>query len=497
MKIILTSILKGFAIVALGLVFVLALAVLWPTAKAPLPPAQRDHVITNVHVIETASGTVGPPQSVLLKDGRIAAIGTPISASSTHQIDGRGGYLIPGLWDMHSHSFQLSPQLHLPLQVANGVTGVRDMMGCPQDSDTLIACAGDRRRWTEEAERGRLVSPRFIGAASYYFDDSEMSPEEAARRARVYVEQGADYLKVYNRISRPAYFRLAAQARKSGKPLVGHLPKAVSLEEAITAGQSSFEHAHLFLQQSFARAEDWRGGRLHEVPPAELAVAMVKEHDPALRNRLFAQMARKNAWFVPTHVTREEDARAGDPAFLDDHRLAYADPLSVWAWKDDASATRVRYPGEEGRNALQSYFEKGLELTGRAYRAGVPILVGTDTIIGGFRMHDELGLLVRAGLTPAEAIRAATLDAARYAGQEERFGTIAVGRQADLVLLTANPLEEIANTRAISGVFIAGYHYDRALLDRLLSFTRAQAHHPANWIKLLWGFARSSIRSEL
>lgn len=195
-------------------------------------------------------------------------------------------------------------------------------------------------------------------------------------------------------------------------------------------------------------------------------------------DRLFALMAAKNVWFVPTHVTREEDARADDPTYLNDERLGYADPLSLWAWKDDASATRSRYPGRRGREALRSYFEKGLELTGRAHDAGVPILVGTDTIIGGFRMHDEMRLLVRAG-------------------KEEIFGTIEAGKQADMLLLSANPLEDIANTRTISDVFIAAHHYDRALLDRLLAFTKEQAHHPANWIKMLWGFARSSVRSSL
>jgi imidazolonepropionase-like amidohydrolase len=200
---------------------------------------------------------------------------------------------------------------------------------------------------------------------------------------------------------------------------------------------------------------------------------------------------------VPTHVTREEDARATDPAFSGDDRFAYLDPLSRWAWRDDLSGTRSRYPLEAGSRALRAYFDHGLRLTGEAHAAGVGILVGTDTVLGGFRYHDEMAHLVRAGLTPAEVLRAATLDAARYAGEEFSSGSVTVGKRADLVLLDANPLEDIANTRRIRAVVQGGRLYDRGRIDALLAFVRDEAEAPHNWAKLLWGFARSSVRGEL
>lgn len=491
------QVLKILAILMAATFVVVGAAIAWPVAQAPVPDSGSSHVLINVHVIDVASGRVGPLQSVVVRNGRITAIGAVPANAPAHRIDGRGGYLVPGFWDMHSHSLQLSPQLHFPLQVANGVTGVRDMMGCPGQTDSLIACRADKERWTREVGRGQLAGPRFVGNASFHFNDPNMTPDEAEALARKYAGRGVDYLKIYNRISRPAYLRVARVARETGTPMVGHLPNAVELDEAVAAGQVSFEHARMLLQQCYAHAQDWRQGTLDAMPPAALMAAMVDQHDGAVCDRLFAQMAVKQAWFVPTHVTREEDARANDLVFLGDERLQYADPLSLWAWKDDLASTRDRHPGKAGDAALQRFFEKGLALTGRAHAAGVPILVGTDTIIGGFRMHDEMQLLVRAGLSPAQVLRAATLDAARHAGKERDFGTIAVGKAADMVLLARNPLEDIANTRSITAVFLAGRHYDRAALDRLLAFTKAQAHNQANMAKMLWGFANSSISSSL
>lgn len=488
---------KWLAIIFGTIAAALTVAIWWPGAAAPLPDGGRDRIIANVRVVDVERGVAGGPTSVLIREGRISAIGPGANASDLPVVDARGGYLTPGFWDMHVHTFQLSPQLHLPLFVANGVTGVRDMLDCPEERDALIACVADKRRWTHEVAQGRLAAPRIVEIASFYFERGDMGPDEAARLASIYKARGLEGLKLYNRLPGPTFSRLAGEARRLNMRLVGHLPKAVTLDEAIAAGQSSFEHAHLFVRHCFTRAADWRAGRLSAADPTLLAEAMVRGHDPVLCARSYAVMRDGGAWFVPTHVTREEDARASDPAFVSDPRLAYLDPLSRWAFRDDRAATRAQYPGERGRLALQRYFDLGLKLTGEAYRAGVPVLVGTDTAIGGFRYHDEMALLVRAGLTPAEVLRAATIDAARYAGAEAHHGTVAVGKVADLVILDADPLADIGNARRIRAVLLGGRLYDRHGLDRLLAFVRGQANAPGNWVKLIWGFVTSSVSSEL
>jgi hypothetical protein len=492
--------LRTAAEAALVLVLLLAVivgaGVLWPSSNAPLPHFDRRFVLNNVRVVDVEAGTASALVSVTVADGKIAAIGVP-APSSLPAVDGGGGFLVPGFWDMHMHSFKMSPQLHLPLFLANGITGVRDMMGCPGDEDSLIACAGQKRSWSADAAAGRLASPRFVSLASYYFENPALTEAEVQQRAATYAGQGVDELKVYNRLPRQTFFQLAGEARRLKLRLVGHLPKAVALPEALAAGQKSFEHAHVLVRHCSGRAADWRSGKLDGQSPTGVARLLVSSHDPAICQSAFASMRVAGAWLVPTHVTREEDARAADPSFINDERLHYLDPLSRWAFRDDLAATRSAYPAEEGRKVLAAYFDGGLKLTRAAHRAGVPILVGTDTAIGGFRYHDELSLLVRAGLSPAEALRAATIDAARYLGMERSFGTVAVGKQADLVLLGANPLQHISGTRRIKAVILAGRFYDRDALDRLLVFTKRQAGRPDNWIKLLWGFAWSSVASDL
>jgi hypothetical protein len=231
--------------------------------------------------------------------------------------------------------------------------------------------------------------------------------------------------------------------------------------------------------------------------PTLLAELVVREHDPATCDRSFAAMRKAGAWFVPTHVTREEDARASDSSFINDPRLAWLDPLSHWAYRDDLAATAASHPGKRGQLALRRYFEHGLKLTGKAYRAGLPVLVGTDSGVGGFRYHDEMALLVRAGLSPAEVLKAATIDAARYALADARFGTITLGKRADLVLLDANPLTDIGNTRRIRAVLVDGRLYDRKRLDAQLAFVRGQANAVSNWLKILCGLAASSVKGDL
>lgn len=487
--------LRGIAIVLLAIVAFFAAAVLWPASKAPVAALLADHAITNVHLVDVRSGTASAPTNIVIRDGKIAGIGADVPAGLS-RIDGKGGYLIPGLWDMHSHSWQLSPQMHFPLQLANGVVAVRDMMDCPEATDSLIACIDDKRRWNRRAESGRLAAPRFVGIGSFYFEAPDMSPARARSLVRDYKRRGIDYIKVYNRLPAETYAAVTDEARKIGMPVVGHLPKAVTLADALSQGQRGFDHAHVLVRACSARGDDW-GGKLDALSPTARDKLLIETFDPGRCADLLGQMRKRNVWFVPTHVTREEDARAGDPSFADDPRLGYADPLSRWSFGDDLGGTRAAYPGRDGERVLKDYFEHGLKLTGAAHRAGVRVLAGTDTIIGGFKIHDELEHLVRAGLSPAEALRAATLHSAEAAGRENESGAIDQGKRADLVLLRANPLERIGNTRAIEAVFLGGRYYDRVRLDALLDFTKGQAGTPANWAKALWGFAMSSVNSSM
>lgn len=483
---------------AVALLLLLFAALLWwPFSNAPLPDQGQDRVIVGVRVVDVIAGTVGSPVSVEIRGGRIAAIGTGLAPTDVPPVDGRGAFLVPGFWDMHVHSFQASPQMHFPLWVANGITTVRDMMDCPEERDSLMACVADKRRWNADVAAGQLVAPHIVETASYFFENPDLLPPEARARVRAYKARGVDAIKIYNRLPAAAYHAVAAEAASQQLRLVGHLPKAIDLETAIDAGQISFEHAHVLPRHCFARADELRRGELDGMAPTALAEMIVAGYARSRCDAAFARMRQAGAWHVPTHVTREEDARAGDPAFTNDVRLGYLDPLSRWAWHDDLAGTRSLYPGKRGQRALRRYFEHGLRLTGAAHRAGVGILVGTDTAIGGFRYHDEMAHLVRAGLTPADVLRAATINAARYAGLADSAGSVAVGKRADLVLLDANPLADIGNARRIRAVIQGGRLYDRPRLDALLMFVRGQSDAIHNWAKLLWSFARSSVSSDL
>ncbi|MBH1430054.1 amidohydrolase family protein [Stenotrophomonas maltophilia] len=485
------------AILLLAPPLLFAAALVWPLSAPPLPEPGNSHVIVNARVVDVVHGQVSEPTTVTVRNGTITAIGEDAQDARLPVLDAVGRWLLPGFWDMHTHAVQLSPQLQFPLMLANGITGTRDMMDCPQATDPLIACVADKRHWSEQAIAGQQVAPRFVQIASFYFEDPSLSPEAATERARTYTARGIDALKVYNRLRADTYLRLATEAQQLHRPLVGHLPRAVPLESALQMGQRSFEHAHLFVRHCFENAAAWRGGTLDGEDPTALAERMVSGYQPALCDEAFGLMQASGAAFVPTHVTREEDARAGDPSFAADPRLAYLDPLSRWAWRDDLQATVMRYPGRRGEDALKAYFGHGLALTGAAHRAGVTVLVGTDTGLGGFRYHDELQWLRQAGLSQADVLRAATLQAARHLQLQASHGSIEVGKAADLVLLDGDPLQDTANTRRIHAVLLAGHLYDRPRLDALLVYARSQARSPAVMARLLWGFITSPVSAEL
>lgn len=466
--------------------WLLAVGVAWPEPRAPLPQRlPASYVLDRVRVVDVAAGTVSPTTQIHVVDGVIRSIGG--SSAATHRIDAGGAYAVPGFWDMHVHSFATTPQLTHALMLSHGVTSVRDMMDCAAPRDPLVACIADKKAWSAQAEAGERAGPRYVGLASFYFDDPALDPAEAARRAEAYIRAGATELKIYNRLTLPAYHALAQMSRRTGVPMAGHLPHAVPFETALALGQRRFEHARLL--------PDACGGAIDpRQPPALRTRATLAGFDLARCVKLIDRMAAARAVLVPTHVTRDDDIRAQAG---NEEGLEWLDPLSRWAWRDDAAGTVTAYPGKRGAALLHAYHRRGLALTGAAHRRGVTILAGTDTVPAGPRYHDELALLVEAGLSPAEALRAATLSAARFAGKDAQLGTIAPGKTAELVLLGSDPLADIAATRTIRGLVFAGRHYGDRDLQALRGFTRAEANHPANWAKILWGFITSPSASEL
>ena len=242
--------------------------------------------------------------------------------------------------------------------------------------------------------------------------------------------------------------------------------------EASEAGVRSVEHARDFLFDCFPGSAAFRAGARSQNPSVDEMRAMVDEHDEAACAEEFETFVRNDTWYVPTHVTRRMDAFADDPSFRDDPRARY-----IWSdiwdeWQTDADQMVALDPSPEGRRVMRAFYEAGLEITGRAHAAGVHVLLGTDAgdtyVFFGSSVHDELGELVKAGLSPGEALAAATVRAAEFLGLEADYGTVEAGKRADLVLLRANPLDAIEHTREIEAVFFGGRRLSRTDLDAML-----------------------------
>jgi imidazolonepropionase-like amidohydrolase len=493
-------------VLAFALLASFTLGVLWPLAT--VQPARSTALsIVNVTVVDVEAGTLVPAQTVLIENERIVALGpgSEIAVPRTSMVvDGSNRYLLPGLWDMHAHVYAVSPLLDLPLYIAYGVTNVRDMQGCPSPNDPFIACRQDKQRWTAQALAAQRVGPRIVSSTSFMANGPGMSerikgapkffdtatPEQARAFVRHFSQQKVEAIKVYDRIPREAYFALVDEARKLGLEVVGHRPYAVTAEEA-AAHQKSIEHARFILQESFAGSAQLRGDGVAAAHPDRLR--MLEEHDPERAGAIFAAMKDAGTWYVPTHLTRWVDAYADDASVREDPLLRYVHPLLKWQWLEDVNGTLADDPSPEARETYREFYRKGLELTGAAHRSGVNVLVGTDYIIAGADVHRELQQLVLAGLSPAEALQAATLKPAEYFGLQEHYGAVASGAVADLVLLDADPLEDIRNTQRIAAVIFNGNLYDRSALDRIATHVQRQARSWSVGCKIVWRFIKNPV----
>ncbi|MBA3466875.1 MAG: amidohydrolase family protein [Gemmatimonadaceae bacterium] len=422
-------------------------------------------------------------QTLLIAGGMIRAVGpsaTVAIPAGVRRIDGRGKYAIPGLWDAHVH-FMNTGVTALPLLVANGVTSVREMGGHLDST----------RAWQERMRVGTLIGPRIITPGPIL--ESPTYLERVVERSRrgdprlalrvlpyrigiadsasavaaidTLVSRRVDFVKIRTSGSPAAFLATLREARRRGLRVAAHQPGAVSIGTALDSGQTDLEHAIL---------------------PA------LSRLSPAARDSIYQKFLDNDAWYTPTltvsravMLSGDSAARAifGADALRLDARRAYASPWLLEWWRmqvderaGDTASTRAASNEEAWQSSLAD--------VRRMHALGVNILAGTDAgsvlVYPGFDLHEELRLLVHdAGLQPRDALWSATIGPARFARLDSRLGTLATGKIADLVLLDADPLVDIRNTRRIFAVVQGGRLFSRNDLDRMLREVRSRAAVPS------------------
>ena len=444
-------------------------------ARAKPDRTQTPIALTHVTVIDVTGGPARRDVTVVINGDRISAIGDSTKTSvptDTRVVDAAGKFLIPGLWDMHVHWYARDT---FTLFTANGVTGVREMFGNP-----------DLLRWRDEIAKGSLLGPRMVVASPIIDGPDPIWPnsiavrnEEEGRKAVIRVKRwGADFVKVYALLARDAYFGVADEAKRQGITFVGHVPYSVSPREASDAGQKSIEHLTGIMIECSAKEKELRAELVKARSPdarARVQAAALETYDEKKAADLFARFVKNQTWQCPTLTVLRSSAFSGDEKYWRDGRLRYIPRQVQQRW-----SLRTANRSEGAQAGAEKVLQKEFEIVGAMSRAGVPILAGTDTgnpfCFPGFSLHDELALLVIAGLTPVEALRAATLNPAKFLGLDKTLGTIEPGKIADLVLLDANPLEDIRNTQRINAVVTNGRLFDRKALDKLLGEAQGAAN---------------------
>lgn len=415
-------------------------------AAGPSGPGQQIYVIRDVNIIPmTTDDRIIPHATVVVKDKKILSINEAVPVA-TKVIDGRGKWLIPGLIDMHVHNisdisfgqsyptkganFFPDNQDFMLLYVANGVTTTLELSGRAEHF-------GQRN----EIIRGKVIGPRIALAALIDGGNGPgmvaNTPSDGRQIVRVAKGMGYDFIKVYSGLSIDTYDAIVDEADKQGMKVLGHIPNAFKgqLQKAFIKNFSMVAHAEEFSKHS-----------------ADFSVTDAKR---------FAQLAKQSgAWFTPTLITMVRIAQQART--LDSVRnlsyLPYVHPLVQSKWLTSNQYNRGTSAGRV------AYFDKMMafhvQLVKAFKDAGVPMLAGTDAgtsgVVWGYSLHDELELLVNAGLTSGEALAAATRSAASWLQVDDKLGTIEPGKFADMVLLNANPLDDINNTRNIAGVFVNG-----------------------------------------
>jgi imidazolonepropionase-like amidohydrolase len=421
-----------------------------------------DTAFLNVNVLPMTSDEILRAQTVIVTDGRISRIGgvkeTPVPEDA-RVIDGTDRYLIPGLAEMHAHvppSQSGELERVLGLYVANGVTTVRGMLGRPFHLDLQEALAN-----------GDVLGPRLVTSGPSFNGNSVDGEDQAAQMVREQHGAGYDFLKIHPGLSRAEFSAIAGAANELGMPFAGHVPSAVGVAAALEAGIATIDHLDGYMQALLPPNVDPSGGfgGFFDVLIAGVA-------DGSKIRPLAEATADAGVWNVPTQALFEHVVSAVDPAEMAKWpEMQYMPAATVEEWVQRKREITNDPAFEPAVAARAIELRRALILA--MHEAGVGLLLGSDSPqifnVPGFSLHRELGFLVAAGLTPYEALRTGTVNAAAFFGAADDYGTIEPGLAADLVLLDDDPFADIANSRRVHGVMLRGQWLSREDLDELLA----------------------------
>lgn len=453
----------------------------------PSVEVDRGTVVQHVTVVDTRQGMLLADANVVIDGGVIQRVTTErirVHGSAT-AIDATGRFLVPGYNDLHTHASNAPGDFAVLL--ANGVTGVREASGSP----ALLQAV---RQQNAAVVAGTFAGPEVLTMPSMIFAGQSATDAGARQFVRDRLAEGADFVKVTGG-GRDAFLAVVDEARRQGSHAAGHLTPAVSAVESSNAGYRSFEHLGSGMGLVLDCASDEAAIRASvlakRLPPPSDAInprlydgnALAPEYqrvldtyDEARCRSLARTFLRNDTWQAVTLIRLRTQDLGDDPLYRTDPNLQYVDRTRRALWESIAQqyATTVT---PAARATLRDYYALQLRVVRLMKQEGVNILAGSDLggglVVPGFSLHQEFRELAAAGLTPLEVLQATTLNGARFLGREATMGTVEAGRNADLVLLDANPLADVANLDRISAVFLKGRHFPRAALDRLLAETSA------------------------
>lgn len=432
--------------------------------------------IINATVVDVTNGQLHTGSTVVLDGKRILSVSSRASAPAGGRVvDAHGRYLVPGLWDMHTHVFfdhtaQEGKDLILPLFVAFGITGIRDMGSA---LDPVLASRAAIAKHQQLGPRMIVAGPMLDGPASTYGAAIAITTPESGRQAvRMLKARGVDFIKIQSGVPRDAYFAIADETRHSGLEFEGHVPDSIRAQEAINAGQRTFEHLIGIFESSSADQNIYLKGSYGDKQGTKTVGKLLAAYEPKREQQIIHLIAAHHVWQCPTLYWERGQWLVDSIDFHNDPDIAYA-PQS-WVRKlwpsmqkqiadsldTDPLATRERFVQHE------------LGIVHRLQAAGVPFLAGTDAPAGvdllpGISLHRELEQFVAAGFTPLQALQTATINPAIFLHRTADFGTVESHKLADLMLLDRNPLEDIRNTRTVSAVFLDGQYFSTDQIDML------------------------------